>query len=326
MLQNDMSSLTIPRVSVIIPVRNGYLYICETIDSVLNQNINDLEIIIVDDGSTDYDYTQLESYDSRIQVIRLDGFGVSHARNVGMAASRGEFIAFLDADDVWFPGKLLAQLRYFEKHPEVGVVFGGFVKWEARDDGQHPPASLLMTDSSHLEDIDPEHSGWLYPKLLMGLLVGINTPLIRRGIIALVGQFNEKMRIGEDYEYWLRISQLTQMHALAGPVALYRIHNASAMHHLDKENHLAALLETARKRWGLSSPDGAFLPLQDFRRRLAAVEFSHGYNHYWKGDPATAVKSFAKCLCHGHRLIRSLCYMIMSWGKLIKSFPAMMTL
>ena len=111
----------LPLVSVIIPVKNGKQYIHECIDSVLAQNYPALDIVVVDDGSDDYDYRLLTQLDARIRVFRRAGQGVSKARNFAMQQALGEFFAFLDADDVWFPGKLRAQLRYFDAHPEVAV-------------------------------------------------------------------------------------------------------------------------------------------------------------------------------------------------------------
>jgi len=100
--------------------------------------------LVIDDGSIDWDYKLLEKLDDRIQVIRLTGRGVSHARNIGMQHAKGEFIAFLDADDVWFPGKLQAQIQYLDSHKEAGVVFGGFSRWIADEDGTYLPAHQLM--------------------------------------------------------------------------------------------------------------------------------------------------------------------------------------
>lgn len=160
-----------PQVSVIIPVRNGLAFIDEAIASALSQSFQDVEIVVIDDGSTDGDYDALSNTDPRIRVLHLAGRGVS-ARNHGMQVARGELIAFLDADDVWFPGKLAAQVRYMETHPEVGVVFGGFLKWAAGPDGTFAPAAELMTDCSALTRAEPARSGWR-TRLLMGLLVGM---------------------------------------------------------------------------------------------------------------------------------------------------------
>jgi O-antigen/teichoic acid export membrane protein/glycosyltransferase involved in cell wall biosynthesis len=304
-------------VSVVIPVRNCKAYIHEAIDSILVQAYSNVEIIVIDDGSDDFDYLSLHDYDQRIKVIRLEGVGVSRARNTGMKLAQGELIAFLDADDVWFPGKLSAQIAYLEKHPEVGVVFGGFIKWNQELDGTFLAPAILMQDCSGLDQADSERSGWLYTRLLMGLLVGMNTAIIRKKLYHHLGGFDESLRIGEDYDYWLRASRITQIHSLAGPVALYRIHKRSATSHADPVNHLSLILKTAEARWGLSSPDGEAVLQKNFKLRIAASEFDHGYRHFWTGNAHVAQKAFWKALRGGYLLSRSIPYCIISW---LKSF------
>lgn len=301
-----------PAVSVIIPVRNGREFIHEALASVCSQSFSDLEIIVIDDGSDDFDYQTLTQFDARIRVHRLAGSGVSTARNTGMQLACGQFFAFLDADDVWFPGKLAAQIRYFEQHPEVGCVFGGFTKWARADDGAFPPAQSLMQDCQDLITCETERSGWLYSRLLKGLLVGMNTAVIRREVFTRLGGFDASMRIGEDYLFWLKVSRIYPMHALDGPVALYRIHEASAMRLLDPENHLTQLLEIAVSRWGLTNPDGTGLPLDEFKKRLAESEFTHGYNHFWEGSPAVARRAFFRALKGGALPLRSAAYIALT--------------
>ena len=301
-----------PLVSVIIPVRNGREFIHEALASVCSQSFDDLEVIIVDDGSDDFDCQTLTQLDPRIHVHRQDASGVSSARNTGMQLARGDYFAFLDADDAWFPGKLAAQIRYFEQHPEVGCVFGGFIRWTQGDDDNFPAAHTLMQECSQITEIDDERSGWLYSRLLKGLLVGMNTAVIRREVFTLLGGFDTSMRIGEDYLFWLKVSRIYPMHALDGPVALYRIHEASAMRRLDTENHLTELLKIAVSRWGLTNPDGTGLPMEKFKKRLATSEFTHGYNHFWEGSPAVARHAFFRALKGGALPLRSAAYIALT--------------
>lgn len=297
-----------PRVSVVIPVRDCFDYVREALDSVLSQSFSDFELLLVDDGSKDGDYSQFEKIDCRVRVIRLEGIGVSGARNAGLSQARGDLMAFLDADDVWFPGKLRAQVRYFDGHPKVGVVFGGFARWQANEQGAFVPAASLMSDCGNVTKCEASRSGWLYTRLLDGLLVGMNTAVIRRDVLEAIGGFNEAMRQGEDYDFWLKASRIAEMHSLAGEVALYRIHASSAMHRLSEENHLAVLLKSAYMRWGIVSPDGSKLSESAFRRRISSVYFDHGYRHYWHGRLPVARKAFWASLRGGYRPLRSLVY------------------
>lgn len=297
-----------PRVSVVIPVRNGKDYIQEALDSVLQQSFTDLELLLIDDGSTDDDYDRYALLDPRIRVIHLTGNGVSRARNVAMVQSRGEFIAFLDADDVWFPGKLKAQVRYFDAHPDVGVVFGKFIRWPALPGGGFAPASSLIQDVSQLCMAEEDRSGWIYTRLLHGLLVGMNTAVVRRTVYEAIGGFNESMRLGEDYDFWLRASRVSEMHSLNGSVALYRIHDLSAMHQISKENHLARLLNSAIVRWGTKDLNKKSFTKKSISQRIGKVEFDHAYSHFWKGDRSIARESFWRALRNQHRPLRCVIY------------------
>jgi glycosyltransferase involved in cell wall biosynthesis len=301
-----------PRVSVVIPVRNGKDYLQEALDSVLQQSFADLELLLINDGSKDDDYDRYALQDERIRVIHLSGIGVSRARNVGMEQSRGELIAFLDADDVWFPGKLQAQVRYFDDHTDVGVVFGKFIRWPALPGGGFASSSSLIRDASSLNIAEAARSGWLYTRLLDGLLVGMNTAVVRRSVYEAIGGFNEDMRQGEDYDFWLKASRIAQMHSLDGDVALYRIHSASAMHRLTKENQLSILLGMATMRWGLNDQYGNQVSAENFMKRVAATHFDHAYSHFWHGDLKIARQYFKKSLSGNHRKVRSILYMSIS--------------
>ena len=299
-------------ISVIIPVRNGKNYIGDAINSVVEQNFCNMEIIIVNDGSTDFDYNKLKSIDSRISIIHLPGLGVSSARNAGMAEARGRYFAFLDADDYWQPGKLSAQFRHMEERKSTGGVFGGFQKWSRMENGDFPRPETLKVDCEGVTQINTASSGWLYTRLMRGLIIGMSTFLIRREVYELVGGFEETVPIGEDYLFWFNISQHYTIDCLDADLTLYRIHEVSAMAKLRQINHHGALLVRAKKTWGLSGQDGDHISEKEFRRLVGQTEFNHGYDHFWRGDPATAVESFRNALGAGIRPERSIAYLALS--------------
>ena len=103
------------------------------------------------------------------------------------------------------------------------------------------------------------------------------------------------------------------MHSLNGPVALYRIHGASAMHRLSPQNHLANLLKAASMRWGLNTLDGQRLSPTSFDERMGSVHFDHAYSHYWHGDRTVARAAFYQALRRGHRPLRCLTYIALSF-------------
>lgn len=282
-------------VSVVIPVFNCRELLAEAIESVLEQSVAVAEIIVINDGSTDGDYQYFAKNYAGVRVIDKENGGVSASRNLGVREARGDVIAFLDADDVWLPGKLAAQLRLFEQHPDVGVVFGRFEKWFADSSGEYRAWREFGEVPPHTE-VDGERSGWLYGKLAMGLLVGMNTAAVRRSILLEAGGFDESRQIGEDYELWLRLSRTTRMLCIRDVVALYRMRVGSAMHGLREDNELAGLLETARQRWGLDAPHCSGLTESAYRRRMAQVYFVHGYNHFWRGSASVAHHAFKDAL------------------------------
>lgn len=314
--------MTQPRVSVVIPVRNGKDYLQEALDSVLQQSFADLELLLINDGSNDDDYDRYGLQDKRIRVIHLDGTGVSRARNVGMEQSRGELIAFLDADDVWFPGKLQAQVKYLDEHPDVGVVFGKFIRWPSLAGGGFAPSTTLIQDASGIATAEAERSGWLYTRLLKGLLVGMNTAIIRRNIYEAIGGFDESMHQGEDYDFWLKTSRIAEMHSLNGPVALYRIHGASAMHKLSEENHLVNLIKQSTMRWGTKSHNGDEITSQDLKLRLGESYFTHAYAQYWAGSKMVAREGFFRSLINGHKRIRSTIYLLLCMSTIFNDINA----
>ena len=115
------------KVSVIVPVYNGDRYLVDAIDSILAQTFQDLEIIVVDDGSTDNSPEIAQQYNSAIRYFSQINQGVAASRNLGLAAAKGEYIAFLDQDDIFLPHKLAVQIKLFEQNPLLGMVNSG---WE----------------------------------------------------------------------------------------------------------------------------------------------------------------------------------------------------
>lgn len=300
----------VPMVSVIIPVRNCKKYIHEALESILAQDFLNFEIIVVDDGSDDFDYKTLEALDHRIRVLQQAPMGVSHARNHGIEKSTGSLIAFLDADDVWLPGKLSAQVSHLISHPDTGVIFGKYIRWTAEYNGSFLPAKNQINYYKISNNIDKERSGWIYNKLLLGLLVGMNTAIVRRAILDAVGGFNESMTHGEDYDFWLRCSRVAKMDSLNSEVALYRIHSQSAMHKLTIADHLSTLLTIAEMRWGLANVDGTCITRQQFQRRKGEVHFMFGYSHFWHGNTDSARRAFKLSFRHRFLPMRSFIYWI----------------
>lgn len=143
-----------PLVSVIIPAYNGDRFIAETVDTVLRQTYENVEILIVDDGSIDRTRQVLEPYSDRIRYIYQQNQGVAAARNRGLELTHGEFVVFLDQDDICSPDKLALQIACFQEHPEVGMVHSG---WRRVDAEGKPLADVEMWHQVPVLDA----AGWL---------------------------------------------------------------------------------------------------------------------------------------------------------------------
>ncbi len=180
-------------ISVIIPTYNRALFVKEAVDSVMGQTFKDWELVVVDDGSTDGTEELLASYRPRLRYIRSQHRGVSAARNLGVRATSGEWVAFLDSDDLWLPRKLERQ---------VELIRG------------YPGAALCYTDEIWIRNgrrVNPgkrhqKFSGWIFERCLPLCIISPSSALIRRTVFTEVGGFDEGLPACEDYDLWLRIT------------------------------------------------------------------------------------------------------------------------
>lgn len=201
-----------PNVSVVIPVYNGATTVKQTIESVLQQTYQDFEIIVINDGSQDESLAVISSIqDERIKVFSYSNAGLSASRNRGFALACGQFIAFLDADDLWTSDKLELQLKALEQNPQAFVAYS----WTDHIDENGKflrPASYTSVN------------GNIYERLLIGnfLACGSNA-LIRTQALKEVGGFDESLNSAEDWDMWLRLAARYEFVAVPRPQVLYRI-------------------------------------------------------------------------------------------------------
>ena len=189
-------------ISVIIPTYNRANTLKRAIDSVLLQDFDDFELIIVDDCSTDGTKGIVETYkDSRICYYRCThNLGASGARNYGVTKSNGEYIAFHDSDDEWIQGKLTKQIKYAKQHPEYGLIYGKMDIICQNERGVFPN-SLVLGD---LE-------GDIYQWLLCRNTIGAPTMFLKKEVFENVGGFDDSLRCLEDWEFAIRISKKYQI-------------------------------------------------------------------------------------------------------------------
>lgn len=248
-----------PSVSVIIPLYDLRDFVAEAIESVLAQTVDPaaMEILVIDDGSTDGGGEIVARYAPRVRCLRQQNRGLSAARNAGIRASRAPFLTFLDADDRILPEKLALQLEAFGAHPELGAVYTG---WHCIDEAG---ARLPQQGRS-------VHSGDIFPDLVLGNLMHPHTVVVRRHLVEAAGGFDETLTSVEDWDLWLRLARAgARWHCVDRPLAEYRIRRG-AMHQNPRR-----MLENRLRVLAKIFDDANGLPLRVACRRALALQNAH---------------------------------------------------
>jgi glycosyltransferase involved in cell wall biosynthesis len=198
-----------PLVTVIIPTYNRGWVIQEAIDSVLDQDFSDYELIVVDDGSNDNTREILRAYGKAITVLQQPNRGVSAARNRGIAEAAGRLIAFLDSDDLWLPRKLTNQVKFFEENADAVI---------------NQTQEIWIRNGLRVNPKKRHHkfSGMIFERSLALCLVSPSAVMIKKSLFEAVGVFDENLPACEDYDLWLRISCRYPVHLNDFPLIIKR--------------------------------------------------------------------------------------------------------
>lgn len=209
------------KVTIITPAFNAEQYLKKTIESVLSQTFSDYEMIIIDDGSTDATKTiaqeYIKRYPQKIKYIYQDNHGLSHARNTGIKAAQGEYIALLDSDDEWFPNRLEESVKAMEADPLCGLVHSNIM----RIDTSNEPLEIPVREKQYL-------SGMIFKELLLRKAhIACPTVLFRKSCLETIGLFDESLikdQLGcEDRDLWLRLSRKFKICYIDQVLAYYRM-------------------------------------------------------------------------------------------------------
>lgn len=293
-----MAATELPLISVIIPCYNGQQYISEAIDSVLRQTYPNVEVIVVNDGSTDRSAEILSGYGDKITVVSQANAGLPAARNSGIAVARGEFYGFLDADDYW-DATFLAELQAAADQENAGIAYCG---WQniglpgARGEPFIPP--------------DYEHDPEKLPKLIQGVRWPVHAALVRASVCNGVGGFNPALKSCEDFAFWIRTATKNKLVRVPKVLAFYR-------HHGDQmtSNRLRIVSHHFRVQGEF------FAENPDIAQRLGPAKvkalvfgelLEKGYEAYWRRDMETARFAFRNVLRARHFGLRDLKYLLPS--------------
>ncbi|MDY6902659.1 MAG: glycosyltransferase [Cyanobacteriota bacterium] len=245
-------------ISAIIPVFNGEATIRETIDSILNQTFRDIEIIIINDGSTD---TTLETIkeisDSRIKIFSYPNAGLSASRNRGISQAQGEYISFIDADDLWTPDKLELQWQALQKNPQAAVAYS----WTHYID----ESSKFLKSGRRIKV-----NGDAFSQLLVtNFLENGSNPLIRKTALEKVGGFDKSLFAAEDIDMWLRLAANYEFVCVEKPQILYRTSTTSMSTNLKRQE--TASLEVIKRAFSY--------PKAEKLQHLKKQSLSHLYQY-----------------------------------------------
>jgi len=297
-----------PRTTVIITSFNYAEYLPAAIASVLAQTDGDFELLIVDDGSTDGSLAVARSYaDPRVRVLVEPHRGVGPTRNVGLQAARGRYIAFLDADDIWMPGKLAAQCAVLDRCPDIGLVYTRF--------GVIDAGGRMQSRRSYLA---PKPSGAILRDLLESNVIGTpSTICFRRDLIEKnMLCFDDTHTYSEDWHFYLRVAIHTLVHHLPRTLAYHRQHarnTGGRVTIIMKETLQTGRfgLELARERLEVTESELKLLE----RRVLAYAEAIAGREYLKAGNWALARAHAARSLAHQPWNIReTVLYLLASIG------------
>lgn len=200
--------------SVVIPTFNRVCYLRDALDSITAQSCGDYEIIVVDDGSTDGTAEMVSAHPAGVRLIRQQNSGPAAARNSGIMNARGEFIAFLDSDDLWHREKLARQLAFFRANPAIGLVATAYEttggQGEARDE-------VFLSERDLRTD----------RRRLAKNIFATSSVMVKRSCFDSAGLFNEQLRFAEDWDMWLRILDRYDYGYLPEVLLRYRYHGAN---------------------------------------------------------------------------------------------------
>lgn len=279
--------MTTPLISVVIPTYNSSQFVAQAVRSALAQEDVNVEVIVVDDGSTDDTLQVLEKYAGDIRYIRQENQGPATARNRGIAESTGEYVAFLDADDVWLPGKCREQVQALESDRNVALVHTDVIYVDAATE------AVVQRNIPHRRLL----AGECYESLFERNGITASSVMVRRGLLVERSGFDSSIRHAstEDYDLWLRLARCFQFAFVDQPLVRYRLHTGNATGNFlrMREGELYVLEKTLQADPALVNRIGH----RKVKARLVELYQAIAYAYYDAGLYAQANRSFLRSMC-----------------------------
>lgn len=268
-------------VSIILPTYNRDWIISRAIESVLSQSYTNYELIIIDDGSTDNTLEVIEPYGNKVKYFYVENSGVAAARNKGISLSEGEFIAFIDSDDIWEVDKLEKQVLLFDNNPSYDLCYCGVNYYHNN--------ALERDTLSHYGLIK---NGFVFSKLLKKPSIATSSVVIRAKILKNIGTFNENFKLFEDRDLWLRIALNHRIYFL--PNILVKMHRFSDANNLTNQEsemkiYYQILLKKLLTSKNLNIPDRLII-----RGQLAKSLHDSAYDAKNKSEIDSAIRLYTE--------------------------------
>jgi glycosyltransferase involved in cell wall biosynthesis len=296
--QNDTRSLppeARPLVSVIIPTYDSARFIADAVRSVMAQTYPCHEVIVIDDGSGDETAEIVRGLTGQIRYRRQEHRGVAAARNAGIKIARGQYICFLDADDLWTPDKLELQVEFMAAHSDVGLAFADA---EESEDRTILKSSIVETTTFHAAIVSQVPLQDAFTKLVQENFIPTSSVMIRKDCFLRAGLFDESLRVVEDRDMWLRVAAAFEIACLPKILARKRRHgaNISARTELTARSRIM-VWEKARRRFPSLAPAAVYNKL------LASTYQELGYIQLSQADGSAARRSGMASLNHAMRYV-----------------------
>lgn len=280
-----------PLVSVVMPCYNYASFVGDAVDSVLSQTYKNIELIIINDGSTDDTKEILEAItDSRVTVLHIENSGVSAARNKGIELAKGQFIAFIDADDLWSPDKIQLQVQAFKQHPDCSYCFTNFSRFDAENNhyGSFTDYAYYLGKISqnatselrvHFKDVCHDLEMPWYPTINM----------VRMNKIKHL--FERDRRIGEDVSFFMHFWASTDGIFVPKTLAFLRVHGANSSN--ISYSHAELLINVFSSKL-------KYYKQREFKKTLGRLYLNLAYQQRKRSQFSEAAKNYSRSILNNH--------------------------